>query len=101
MLTAKEAKAFVGETVEEKVAKLLVAIEERAKNEKLSQSDRLSIKTSWQYKHDDSLWVSGGYGQTAEWKAAKKILEGLGYTVKFYYYDGSMAVDMYTVVSWG
>lgn len=97
MITAAEARKLAGPTVQEKVEALLVAVEEAAKNKKRS------LKTGWEYKEDQDLWISGGYGGnggTAEWKEAVKILKDLGYKVKFYYMEQSIAVDMYTLVEW-
>lgn len=48
----------------------------------------------------DTFWVNEGYSGTKDYKEAKTILEGLGYKVKFYYKEHSIAVDMYTIVEW-
>ena len=48
----------------------------------------------------DPFWVNEGYSGSAEYKQAKMILEGLGYKVKFYYKEHSIAVDMYTIIEW-
>jgi hypothetical protein len=45
------------------------------------------------------LWIRGGYNHTEDWKAARKILMDLGYTVEFYYNE-SQFVDMYTLIKW-
>jgi len=58
------------------------------------------LRTGWEYKEDQDLWIYGGYKPTKEWHKAKEILEHLGFKVTFYYSDGSMAVDMYTLVEW-
>lgn len=91
--TAEEARKLSGESVEEKVAKILTAIKAEALNRKRE------LKTGWQYKLDSDLWVNGGYSQTEDWKAAKKILEHLGFTVEFFYQENQF-VDMYTVIKW-
>jgi hypothetical protein len=92
--TAAEARKLAGPTLQEKVASLLFTIKELAINK-----ERQCI-TSYQHQKNDDLWVHGGYSQTAEWKEAKQILEKLGYEVSFYYSEGSIAVDMYTLVKW-
>lgn len=93
-LTAAEARRLAGKTVDEKVEDLLIAVETVAKNKKRR------LRTGWDYKLDTDLWVDGGYKATPEWKEAKDILTKLGYKVSFRYHDGSMAVDMYTLVEW-
>lgn len=92
--TAEEARKLAGKTVEEKVDSLLVAIKDAATNKKRK------LRTSWEYEEDNDLWVNGGYNKTKEWIEACKILEALGYKVSFYYNEGSIAVDMYTLISW-
>ena len=94
MLTANEARKLAGPTVRERVEALLVAVEKAAKNKKRF------LKTGWDYKEDTDLWVDGGYSKTKEWHEAYEILTKLGYKVTFYYRDGSMAVDMYTLIEW-
>lgn len=92
-LTAAEAKKLAGKTVTEKVDDVLVAIKEAAKDHKRE------LRTSWEYKEDEDLWVHDGYRSTPEWTEAKKQLEELGYTVEFYYRE-TQFVDMYTVIKW-
>lgn len=92
-LTAQQAKELAGETVEEKVDKLLIAVEKAAKAKKRK------LRTGWDYQPDKDLWIDGGYSTTKEWKEAKKILEDLGYEVTFYYNECQF-VDMYTLIEW-
>ena len=93
-LTAEQARELAGPTVEERVDKILVRIEELAK------AKQRSLKTGWDYKEDKKLWIDEGYGQTENWRKAKKILTDLGYTVSFHYDDSCYFVDMYTVIKW-
>ena len=48
----------------------------------------------------DKFWVNEGYSRTSTWNEAKKILEDRGFKVEFYYKELSIAVDMYTIISW-
>lgn len=48
----------------------------------------------------DKFWVNEGYSKTPKWNDAKKILEDRGFKVEFYYEEFSIAVDMYTIISW-
>lgn len=96
-LTAKQAKEISGPTLEEevgdKVDALLVAIEGAAKQK------RRSLKTGWEYKENEDLWIRGGYSGSKDWNLAKKMLEELGYKVSFYYQENQF-VDMYTLIEW-
>lgn len=92
--TAAEAKALAGKTADECVDDLLIAIKAAAEQKKRS------LRTGWDYKADQELWVHGGYKPTENWKKAKEILEKLGFDVTFYYSEGSFAVDMYTLIKW-
>lgn len=85
MITAKEARHIAVSPLEEKVQSLCESIERLAKDKKRM------LRTGYDHKEDDELWQYGGYNRTEEWKAAKKMLEDLGYTVSF---------DMYTKVEW-
>lgn len=86
--TAAQARASAGPTVTETVDDALVLIRKAAEK----RLRRLAL-------HGE-FWVQGGYSQTKEWKEAAKQLTDLGYTVDFFYQEGSIAVDMYTTVSW-
>jgi len=94
--TAEQARHDSGRSLDEKIDALLDAIEIKAKDKEKKER---SLKTSWEHKEDRDLWVDGGYIQNSEWKEAKKILEDLGYTVKFVYKE-TQFVDMYTLVEW-
>lgn len=94
MKTAEEIRKMMPTTLEDKLKPLLMAIEKKA----LEGDYRL--KTGWEYKQDNDLWIEGGYNKTPEWKSAKKRLEDLGFQVKFFYKEYSIAVDMYTLISW-
>lgn len=93
-LTAAEARELAGPTLDEKVDAILEAIKDAAKSEKRV------LRAGWDYKTDNNLWIDGGYRETEEWKKAVAILQSLGYDVQFYYNEGSLAVDMYTVIKW-
>lgn len=93
MFTAQQARELAGKSVQEKVESLLEAVKEIAKVK------GRCLTTNIMYQHDQDLWVYGGYSRTEEWKEAKKILEGLGYQVEFYYADAQFA-DMYTKIKW-
>ena len=94
MIDAKEARKIAGPTLDEKIESLGTTIEI------LAGAKKRKCRTGWDHKEDKDLWINGGYGQTDEWKLAKKKLESLGYKVSFYYSEGSQFVDMYTVVEW-
>lgn len=93
MFTAQQARELAGRSVQEKVESLLEAVKEKAK-----QKHRF-LKTGWEYKADEDIWINGGYSHTEEWREAKKILEELGYQVDFFYEERQF-VDMYTVIKW-
>lgn len=93
MLTAEQARQIAGKIVQEKVESLLKAIEEAA------NAKKRRLRTGWDYKEDRDLWIDGGYNATKDWQEAVKILEGLGYKVKFYYKE-SQFVDMYILIEW-
>ena len=93
MLTAEQARQIAVKTVQEKVEALLKAVEEAA------NAKKRKLRTWWDYKEDADLWISGGLSDTQDWQEAVKILEGLGYKVKFYY-KASQFVDMYTLIEW-
>lgn len=95
-LTAEEARHLAGPTLNEKIDCLLESIRSLAMNR------RRSCRTSYDHKQHNDLWVDCGYSdnKTKDWSEAKKILQGLGYKVSFYYSEGSMAVDMYTLIEW-
>ena len=86
MITAKEARELVGPTPQERVDMLDGLIREAV----LKKQRNIRL-------HD--WWAGAGYSATAEWQEAVKILESLGYKVKFYYRE-SQFVDMYTIVEW-
>lgn len=87
MITANEARGLAGPTVQERVDMLEDQIRKAAENKKRSIA-----------LHDD-FWVNGGYSQTNDYKQAVKILEGLGFKVRFFYEERQF-VDMYTIVEW-
>lgn len=93
-ITAKEARQLAGPTLEEKLDSLYESIRVVAIDKKRS------LRTGYDHKDDEELWIQGGYSQTADWKAAKKALEEEGFKVTFYYNELSIAVDMYTLIEW-
>lgn len=88
MITAQEARTIAGPTAQERVDALEADIKKAALEKKRS----INLY--------DPFWVHEAYSGSAEFKQAKMILEGLGYKVDFYYKEHSIAVDMYTIVSW-
>lgn len=88
MISAIEARALAGPTPEQRVHELEPFIKKAA----LEQKRHINLH--------DSFWVNEAYSSSTDYKKAKLILEGLGYKVDFYYKEHSIAVDMYTVVSW-
>lgn len=92
--TADMARKLAGATVQDKVDLLLVTIKELATNK------QRRCRTGYDHKADEDLWINGGYSTTRDWKEAKDLFTELGYKVTFYYNEGSMAVDMYTLVEW-
>lgn len=93
MITAAKARQLSGFTVQEKVARILVHVEEMAK------AGKRELRCGWDYKEDSDLWIRGGYSRTKDWNEATKILEGLGFKVEFYYME-TQFVDMYTHIMW-
>lgn len=93
-LTALEARELSGPTLDERIAALCDSIRT------VAATGRRDLRCGYDHKADDGLWINGGYNQTPEWRQAKAKLEALGYTVEFYYADGSFAVDMYTLIKW-
>lgn len=88
MITALEARNLSGPTPQERVDEIEPLI--RTAAEKKLRRAHLQ----------DSFWVHEGYSKTDHYKQAVKILEDLGYKVKFYYDDGGQFVNMYTIVEW-
>lgn len=86
-ITAAEARKISGPTVQERVDEVFPLIREAA--EKKCRGVNLR----------DDFWVNEGYSKTKDYQEACKILETLGYTVKFYYMERQF-VDMYTIVEW-
>lgn len=87
LITAEEARKLAGPTVEEVVSNVCACIRITAKEKKR----RVVLR--------DDIWVHGGYSNTAEYQEAKRMLEDLGFVVKFHYEERQF-VDMYTVVEW-
>lgn len=87
MITAQEARVLVGPTPQERVDGLENLIRIAAGEKRRSLNLR------------DDFWVNGGYAKTKDYQLACKILEGLGYKVKFFYEERQF-VDMYTIVEW-
>lgn len=92
-LTAAEARAMAGPTLDEKVDSILAKIAEFARSQKRR------LRCGWDYDCDKDLWINGGYSKSPDWIAANKILTDLGYKVTFYYSE-SQFVDMYTLIEW-
>lgn len=85
-ITAQEARKLAGPTVQERVDEVYPLIRDAA------EKGRREI-----HLHD--WWATEGYSGSADWKQACMILEGDGYTVKFFYAEYQF-VSMYTVVEW-
>lgn len=82
------------ETVEGKVEKLFPVIE------KLTKENKCRLRIGLDYKDDEDLWIIGGYMESEDWKTAKQILEGCGYTVSFYFNKCGQLFAMYTFIEW-
>jgi hypothetical protein len=85
-ITAAEARKLAGPTVQERVDEVYPLIREAAEKGK-----------RWINLHD--WWADEGYRGSVEYKQACMILEGDGYTVKFFYEERQF-VAMYTTVEW-
>ena len=94
MISADQARKLSGPSVEERVERISVAIENAAKNGKTC------LRTGWDYEEDEALWRTGGYNTSDEWKKAKTLLEENGFKVSFYYEEGPWIVNMYTLIEW-
>jgi len=86
-ITAQEARKLAGPTVQERVDEVYTLIREAATEKKRFVNLR------------DDFWVNEGYSKTKEYQQACMILEGEGYTVRFFYEERQF-VDMYTIVEW-
>lgn len=91
MITAKEARALAGPTLQEQL------------DEQLEYAYR-QIRSAAEQQHHitrlvNGFWTKGGYDQTDLYKKAVKKLEELGFTVKFHY-EELQFVTMYTIVEW-
>lgn len=93
MITAEEARQLAGKTVEEKVESLCATIRE------LASEHKRVCRCGYDHAEDADLWIHGGYSGTKDWMEAKKILEGAGFEVSFFYEERQF-VDMYTLVKW-
>ena len=87
MITAKQARDLRGPSPKERVELIGKLIEAAAAAKKSSVALH------------DSFWVQEGYQSTNDYKEAVKILEDLGYKVRFFYEERQF-VDMYTIVEW-
>lgn len=87
MITAKEARLLSGSTAQEEVDALQPSIEEACKR----GERELHARTD--------LWTTGAYNRTKKYTEAVAILEGLGYTVEFFYEERQF-VNMYTIIRW-
>jgi hypothetical protein len=85
-ITAAEARRLAGPSIQERVDEVYPLIREAAEN-----GGRSIDLHGW--------WADEGYSGSADWKQACKILEGDGYTVKFFYAEYQF-VSMYTTVEW-
>jgi hypothetical protein len=85
-ITAQEARALAGPTVQERVDAVYLLIRKAAEK-----------KERRVHLHD--WWANEGYRGSAEYKQACMILEGDGYKVSFYYEERQF-VEMYTIVEW-
>jgi hypothetical protein len=85
-ITAHEARELAGPTVEERVVAVYPLIREAAE-----KKQRRVVLHDW--------WAHQGYAGSKDYKQACMILEGEGYTVRFFYEERQF-VDMYTIVEW-
>lgn len=88
-ITADQARALAGPTIEERVDQILLDIKEVATNK-----GRFLI-----IRRDEQFWTSGGYSQTPEWKTACDLIRAQGFHVEFFYEERQF-VDMGTIVKW-
>ena len=86
-ITAKEARALAGPSVQDHVDAVYPKI--RAAAEKKKRSVSLH----------DHFWVHEGYSRTENYKEAVALLENDGFNVAFFC-EERQCVDMYTVVRW-
>lgn len=85
-ITAQEARKLAGPSVQERVNEVYMLIRSAAEKKK-----RSIMLHGW--------WADEGYGGTADYKQACKILEADGFKVSFFY-EELQFVNMYTVVEW-
>ncbi len=91
MITATSIRSLCEKTALEEVEEILQEIERCVK---------ANPSTARKFPCKGKFWVNEGYSQTPKWNQAKKILEDRGFKVEFYYQEFSIAVDMYTTISW-
>lgn len=87
MITADEARALSGPSVEEYVE----AACESIRNAATEKKNMISLM--------GDFWCRGGYDNTESYKQATKMLEDLGFKVEFFY-EELQFVNMYTIVKW-
>lgn len=92
MITAAESRMLAGPTPQERVDMLEDTIRKAAKAKRRSTT-----------LHGD-FWSHEGYSGTQDYKEACKILEDLGYKVRFFYEERQFVTKscgyMYTIVEW-
>lgn len=85
-ITAAEARALSGPSVEDHVEEAYLSIRAAA-----SRGHHEVKLHGW--------WATEGYKESGDYAEARKILINDGYSV-FFHYEERQFVDMYTVVKW-
>lgn len=87
MITADEARALSGPSVEDYVEAACEGIRKAA----MEKKNMVALV--------GDFWCRGGYDNTESYKQAVKMLEELGFKVEFFY-EELQFVNMYTIVKW-
>lgn len=87
-ITAQEAREISGPGIEDYLAEAYAEIRKAAEAKKREA-----------HLHSQ-FWTREGYSRTKMWIEAVDLLTKDGFKVEFYYRELSIAVDMYTVVTW-
>lgn len=90
-ITAREARKLAGVADEQLIKEEVEKVYSLIRNAANDGRRILKLYTDF--------WVNGGYKSSPEWKAATKMLQDDGFSVKFYY-EELQFVDMYTIVEW-
>ncbi len=94
MITGSEARELAGSTALEIVQSLEPFIRSAAAN----HERRLMTGYTKDLPHQH-FWINGGYTPEPRWVEAKRLLEGFGFEVSFFYEERQF-VNMYTLIEW-